>query len=30
MIREQGARAGVVINPATPVATLDEVLEIVD
>jgi ribulose-phosphate 3-epimerase len=30
MIREQGAKAGVVINPATPVALLDEVLEIVD
>jgi ribulose-phosphate 3-epimerase len=30
MIREQGAKAGVVINPATPVGLLDEVLEIVD
>ena len=30
MIQGEGARAGVVINPATPVATLDEVLEIVD
>ncbi len=30
MIREHGAKAGVVINPATPVAVLDEVLEIVD
>ncbi len=30
MIRERGARPGVVINPATPVATLDEVLELVD
>jgi len=30
MIRSEGAKAGVVINPATPVATLDEVLEIVD
>ncbi len=30
MIREHGAKAGVVINPATPVAALDEVLEIVD
>jgi ribulose-phosphate 3-epimerase len=30
MIRSEGARAGVVINPATPVAALDEVLEIVD
>ena len=30
MIRGEGARAGVVINPATPVAMLDEVLDIVD
>jgi ribulose-phosphate 3-epimerase len=30
MIREEGARAGVVINPATPVSLLDEVLEIAD
>jgi ribulose-phosphate 3-epimerase len=30
MIRSEGARAGVVINPATPVAALDEVLEMVD
>jgi ribulose-phosphate 3-epimerase len=30
MIREHGAKAGVVINPATPVGLLDEVLEIVD
>jgi ribulose-phosphate 3-epimerase len=30
MIQTEGARAGVVINPATPVAMLDEVLEIVD
>lgn len=30
MIREHGAKAGVVINPATPVAVLDEVLEIAD
>ena len=30
MIREAGAEAGAVINPATPVATLDEVLDIVD
>jgi ribulose-phosphate 3-epimerase len=30
MIRGEGARAGVVINPATPVAVLDEVLEIAD
>ena len=30
MIQAEGARAGVVINPATPVNLLDEVLEIVD
>jgi ribulose-phosphate 3-epimerase len=30
MIREHGAKAGVVINPATPAGLLDEVLEIVD
>jgi ribulose-phosphate 3-epimerase len=30
MIQAEGARAGVVLNPSTPVATLDEVLEIVD
>jgi ribulose-phosphate 3-epimerase len=30
MIQAEGARAGVVINPATPVSTLDEVLDIVD
>lgn len=30
MIREQGAKAGVVINPSTPVSTLDDVLELVD
>jgi len=30
MIREHGALAGVVINPATPVATLSEVLDLVD
>jgi ribulose-phosphate 3-epimerase len=30
LIRSQGARAGVVINPATPVAMLSEVLDIVD
>ena len=30
MIRSEGAKAGVVINPATPVAALDDVLEIVD
>lgn len=29
-IKSSGCRAGVVINPATPVATLSEVLEIVD
>jgi len=30
MIRDEGALAGVVINPATPVSSLDEVLEILD
>jgi ribulose-phosphate 3-epimerase len=30
MIQSRGAKAGVVINPATPVSTLDEVLDIVD
>ncbi len=30
MIQSEGARAGVVINPATPVSLLDEVLEFVD
>ncbi len=30
MIRDRGALAGVVINPATPVALLENVLEIVD
>jgi ribulose-phosphate 3-epimerase len=30
MIRSEGAKAGVVINPATPVAMLDDVLELVD
>jgi len=30
MIRSEGAKAGVVINPATPVATLDDVLEFAD
>ena len=30
LIRGHGARAGVVINPATPVETLTEVLDIVD
>jgi ribulose-phosphate 3-epimerase len=30
MIQAEGARAGVVLNPATPVAMLDDVLEILD
>ena len=30
MIQDHGAKAGVVINPATPVETLSEVLDIVD
>jgi ribulose-phosphate 3-epimerase len=30
MIRQEGALAGVVINPATPAAMLDEVLEVAD
>ena len=30
MIRSEGARAGVVINPATPVAMIEEVLEVAD
>ena len=30
MIQSEGARAGVVINPATPVSTLDEVLGLAD
>jgi ribulose-phosphate 3-epimerase len=30
MIREQGAKAGVAINPATPVGLLENVLELVD
>src|SRR5205823_6535487 len=30
MIQSEGAKAGVVINPATPVALLDEVLEVAD
>ncbi len=30
LIREHGALAGVVINPATPVHTLDDVLELAD
>ena len=29
-IKRAGARAGVVINPATPVSTIEEVLELVD
>jgi ribulose-phosphate 3-epimerase len=29
-IREQGVRAGVALNPATPLATLDEILPEVD
>ena len=29
-IRSQGAKAGVVINPATPVDTLEDVLDLVD
>lgn len=29
-IKELGAKAGVVLNPATPVSTLDEILEFVD
>jgi ribulose-phosphate 3-epimerase len=29
-IQSEGARAGVVINPSTPVATLEDVVEIVD
>lgn len=29
-IQSEGARAGVVINPATPVDTLDEVLDVLD
>src|SRR4029079_3673313 len=29
-IQREGARAGVVINPATPVATLENVLEVAD
>ena len=29
-IKELGAKAGVVINPATPVSTLDDILEFVD
>ena len=30
MIRSEGAKAGVAINPATPISTLDEVLDLVD
>jgi ribulose-phosphate 3-epimerase len=30
MIKSEGARAGVVINPATPVAMLDDVLDLAD
>jgi len=30
MIRSEGAKAGVVINPATPVAMLDDILDIAD
>jgi ribulose-phosphate 3-epimerase len=30
MIQSEGALAGVVLNPSTPVATLDEVLDLVD
>ncbi len=30
MIQSEGALAGVVINPSTPVATLDEVLDVAD
>ncbi|MCC6394242.1 MAG: ribulose-phosphate 3-epimerase [Bryobacterales bacterium] len=30
MIQSEGAQAGVVINPATPVSTLDEVLDLAD
>jgi ribulose-phosphate 3-epimerase len=30
MIQSEGAKAGVAINPATPVAMLDDVLEVVD
>jgi ribulose-phosphate 3-epimerase len=30
MIRSEGAKAGVVLNPATPVSVLEDVLEIVD
>jgi ribulose-phosphate 3-epimerase len=30
LVQSEGAKAGVVINPATPVSALDEVLEFVD
>ncbi len=30
LIREHGAKAGVVVNPSTPVSTLDDVLETAD
>jgi ribulose-phosphate 3-epimerase len=30
LIQSEGAQAGVVLNPSTPVSTLDEVLDIVD
>lgn len=30
MIQSEGARAGVVINPATPIGTLDDILEVAD
>jgi ribulose-phosphate 3-epimerase len=30
MIQQEGAKAGVVINPSTPVETLEEVLDVVD
>ncbi len=30
MIQSEGAKAGVVLNPATPIQTLDDVIEIVD
>src|ERR1700682_2244891 len=30
LIQSEGALAGVVVNPATPVAALDEVLEVAD
>lgn len=30
MIQSEGAQAGVVLNPSTPVATLDEVLDVLD